>query len=850
MSIAYNQDKKPLAVSAKLASLEGLRGIASLSVVFHHFFYGFLPALIWGEVGSKGLIWPKFEEAVAQTPLNLLWSGDFAVMVFFVMSAYVLTYRYFQNYDHNIGKSLQDDGEFLLFSVIRRYPRLTVPIFFSSLCVLFFFNFGLLYHKEAVIYTHSFEWLSFLWDLPSASLADVFRNTFIEVTFAPETRYNNVLWTICIEFYGSMLAFALIGLTGRLPWRWIIYPLVIWWIGNSPYVGFVLGVVLADLRFAPSCTLLRNWLERPVVSWSAGLTGLYLGSFIKGIDCSQSNWFSWLYLLDGGSMPNAQWTHNWGAFLLLTALLSSPSWQRGFSNRFFVWLGRISFAMYLMHSLVLGTLSAWIVATLGPTHSYGEIMALTIPLTLATVFVISHLFAKYIDEPNVRFGRILCKKLLQAQLKLSRMYLSESCTWLKKTNPTVFPTIVAETQSCCRVEFKIVTALIACLYIFLYSSLNQGILSHNALDSYTLQAQAWWHGKIALDQDYSYLELAHYKNHVYVSFPPTPTLPQFLLFPFFGSETPNNLLNTIYALTGFYLAARLLQTKTSWKGISVPITAVFGSSLLPLSVNGGVWFQAQLLSFVLTTLAFLLVYQAKNSTPRIHLGYLCLALSVGCRPFQALYFPILIWIVNQSNDSRGVNNAEFTFYLKSKNAIIRNFKFFLLPCIIGAIFARYNWARFDNPLEFGHIYLPEFQSAELGQFNLNYIPKNILNSLQLPFLTEDGRLSFPRFNGMLFFLANPIILIYFFKLNQWKRQQTGLNVLIITLTLIHVLLLLSHRTMGGWQFGNRYFADIIPALLLFLRANDFKASNYDILLCFLGVSLNVYGTLWLFLDWP
>jgi uncharacterized membrane protein len=125
-----------------------------------------------------------------------------------------------------------------------------------------------------------------------------------------------------------------------------------------------------------------------------------------------------------------------------------------------------------------------------------------------------------------------------------------------------------------------------------------------------------------------------------------------------------------------------------------------------------------------------------------------------------------------------------------------------------------------------------------------------LNSLKLPYLTEEGRLSFPRFDGMLFFLANPIIMIYFLKLNQWKRQQTGLNVLIITLTLIHALLFMSHRTMGGWQFGNRYFADIIPALLLFLRINNFKANSYDVFLCILGVSLNTYGTLWLFLDWP
>lgn len=844
MSFDYYQENKPAAVSAKLASLEGLRGIASLSVVFHHFFYGFLPALIWGAAGSKGLIFPQLEETIAQTPLSLLWNGDFAVMIFFVMSAYVLTYRYFQNYDHKTGKSLQDDGEFIFFSVIRRYPRLTIPIFFSSLCVLFFFNAGLLYHKQAVVYSHSFEWLSLLWELPNASIADVFQNTFLEVPFAYETRYNNVLWTICIEFYGSMLAFALIGLIGRLSLRWAIYPLLIWWIGNSLYLGFILGVILADMRFAPSCTMLREWLERPFISWSVGLVGLYLGSFIKGIDNSQNIWFSWLYILDGGSMPNAQWTHNWGAFLLLTALLSSQSWQRAFSNPFFVWLGRVSFAMYLMHSLVFGTLTSWIVATLSPTHSYAEIMAITIPATFAAVFIVSHLFAKHIDEPSVRLGRTLCKNLFKTPFRISRLYLNESWSQFNQLVRLYFPAIATDNRPVYALEWKIVAGFIACLYTLLYALLHQDIFSHNPFDSYALQAQAWWNGQLGLNQDYSYLELAHYKNQVFVSFPPTPTLPQLLLYPIFRENTPSNLLNTLYAVAGFYLAARLLNVNTGWKQISVPITAVFGSSLLALSVNGGVWFQAQALSFVLTTVAFLLVYQANNKTAQIHFGYLCLALSVGCRPFQAIYFPLLIWMANQSEEHNVFD------HLKPRRATIRNLSFFISPCFIGAMLAWHNWIRFDSPLEFGHNYLPEFQHAESGQFNINYISGNFINSLKLPFFAEDGHLTFPRFDGMLFFLANPIIMIYFLKLGQWKRQQTGLNILVISLVLIHVLLIFSHRTMGGWQFGNRYFIDIIPVLLLFLRANDFKANNLDILICILAVSLNAYGTLWLYLNWP
>lgn len=379
------------------------------------------------------------------------------------------------------------------------------------------------------------------------------------------------------------------------------------------------------------------------------------------------------------------------------------------------------------------------------------------------------------------------------------------------------------------------------LYVFLYFALQQGWLSHNPWDSFAVQAKAWWHGNAHLDKDYPHLELAIYKQQYFVSFPPVPTLPHFLLYPFFGDNTPNTLLNTLYAVVGFILAVRLVRVAYCWKRFFIPVAAIFGSNILFMSVSGGVWFQAQLLAFDLTMLAFLLV--VSPSAPRWvkHAGFLSLALAVGCRPFMLVYFPVLLWIVAKEN------SADQT--ISTKIRLLNTLPFLLLPVLIGALLAWYNWIRFDNPFEFGHNYLPEFVRSKLGQFSWRYIPRNLADSFRLPHLTEKGGLAFERFDGSLFFLVNPIFCIFFLKLRFWKKSLTPLNLLLIGMILIQIMLTLSHKTMGGWHFGNRYFTDMIPALLLFIRCNEAKSDLSDVHIGLFAVALNAYGTLWMLLNW-
>ncbi|NLB62436.1 MAG: hypothetical protein GX802_08520, partial [Clostridiales bacterium] len=203
-------------------------------------------------------------------------------------------------------------------------------------------------------------------------------------------------------------------------------------------------------------------------------------------------------------------------------------------------------------------------------------------------------------------------------------------------------------------------------------SSGTSILDHSMWDSYTLQAMAWREGKLHVDvveydsktgeepKGYlNFLELAEYDNKLYVSFPPFPSV---VMLPFtfiFGAQTPNQIIIAVIciatALIAYYILKRL-KTNDFWAAF-IAIAYVFGSNMLTMSLNGGVWFMAQAINLLLCTWAVHCML-----TKRRMLSYLLIALAVGCRPFSILFFFVLFAVYlledNKNNKEQGIfNNA-------------------------------------------------------------------------------------------------------------------------------------------------------------------------------------------------
>ncbi len=395
-----------------------------------------------------------------------------------------------------------------------------------------------------------------------------------------------------------------------------------------------------------------------------------------------------------------------------------------------------------------------------------------------------------------------------------------------------------------KVKAALISAFAAFLIIAaLLTVVKIPLMNHTPYDSYTLQALAWHKGQMFLDvppQSVAYLELAEYQGKLFVSFPPVPSLIEYLLTPFFGRQTPNDLLIVIYVLISSAALAYMFARKNSVaSAVCYALLCTVGTNLLASIAFGGVWHEAQAMSFMLCSLSVCLI-GAKNKFSH-GLSLFFAALAVGCRPFCALFIPFLL----------------FELYKKQQGNIglklVKMLPYLISPALVAVGLCAYNYVRFGNIFEFGHNYLPEFTRVETGQFSGAYLKENLKGIFQLP--EFDGKhISFDSFGNNAFYIVNPCIWAFFsiwlfdtvnaakacavFNKNAWSVIY---NALFICTVAAFTVVTCMHKTLGGWQFGSRYFLDMIPFLAMFMANVKIKSGVGEWTVCAFSILLNFYG---------
>lgn len=346
----------------------------------------------------------------------------------------------------------------------------------------------------------------------------------------------------------------------------------------------------------------------------------------------------------------------------------------------------------------------------------------------------------------------------------------------------------------------ILTLLMIALWAGLHAALQTSFFGASGYNTYTLQALSWREGRLYLSRDYPHLELAVYQGNYYVSFPPVPSLVLLPLTFLFGENTPDNLLVKVYALGACLLVYRALKKAGYGKvaGGALAFLFCFGSSLLPLTLSGAVWYHAQMLAFFLTIAALVLLTEDRPT-----LALFCYALSVGCRPFNALYALPIFFVY-------------FSIHARARVSLLQAGKRLLPGICLGLCvavgLAAYNYVRFGNLLEFGHNYLPEFSTQGGTQFSLKHVAGNLKTFLWgLPLTKTNGQWQFARFGYSILLACLAITLALVRGLVDLFSRKMTLEKAVVLLTMIlHLFLLLLHRTFGGFQLGARYAVDTLP----------------------------------------
>ena len=366
--------------------LEGLRGIASVIVVLTHLVFLFYPAM---RQGDMSLTHTSFEDNIYGTPLMLAVAGTLAVAIFFVLSGFVLSIGFFKTGDQNIVKKLATS----------RYLRLMLPALASVLIAWLLINFGAHSLTAAAGEIANSKSLSMKWaNTPTFFEALKTGTLDIFVEFKGESRsINHVLWTMNVEFIGSFLVFAFLLLFSQSKLRWLAYLALVVGTFGTWYLAFIVGVMIADAHHLGWLEKLRHWY----VTAPMAIIAVFLGIFPKN---HRGTLYEVLDLSFFNVSERIVYMTLSATLIMLVVLLSEPV-SRLLRMRFLSTLGKYTFSLYLMHLIVIYTVTTSVVILTHERLGYNWSVLLAFLVSVPAFWIVSYLFERYIDAPSIRFAR-------------------------------------------------------------------------------------------------------------------------------------------------------------------------------------------------------------------------------------------------------------------------------------------------------------------------------------------------------------------------------------------------------------------------------------------------------------
>ncbi|KOS19074.1 hypothetical protein ESCO_000354 [Escovopsis weberi] len=356
------------------AYLDGLRGFAALLVYWHHH-------QLWAH-GSAGLN-PLFENgfgyegkhAWVALPFvrNFFTGGHFAVATFFVISGYVLSLKP-MGLIH--ARDLGRLGDTIASATFRRWPRLFVPIIVVAL------SYALTWHMTGI-------WVNGA--KPAGNWRDevcAFYLEFKNFSFVykeggvPWLSYNFHLWSIPLEFRGSMVVYAVqLALSrssqgARLLCQAGLVAYFVFIADGWFCAMFVQGMLLCDLDLLAHkggklpAFVARLEPVKDVVFAHLLVVAMYLGGIpSQNTEVSQlarnRGWY-YLSLLKPQAVFDYKWFYLWiAATCLVISVPRIPQLKGFFETRFCQFLGRVSFALYMVHGPVIWTVGDRLYAAAG-----------------------------------------------------------------------------------------------------------------------------------------------------------------------------------------------------------------------------------------------------------------------------------------------------------------------------------------------------------------------------------------------------------------------------------------------------------------------------------------------------
>lgn len=395
------------------AFLDGLRGFASFIILVHHFSeqYQFEIDVGFGRDEQRSI----FRLPVIRT----FYSGGPMVAVFFVISGYALSYKALNLSRHQSWESLFHK---VASSIFRRGIRLFLPTCFTSFLVMLtvrlrIYNFA--FDSQAPDPVDSYlEYFPTLWE-QLLDWLDFVLNALIAPwpRSTPHFRYDTHLWTIPIEFESSILIFvSVIGLSQIRPrLRQIIMVLISCAaLARDSWTSAIFfgGMLLADFDLGRSQRSKEMCEARVGSKMLSGFLcffnlvgGLYLASYPPKMGDTTPG-YVWMSRIT----PSYRKWCALGALEIVWSICNSGTLRRVFSTTPAQYMGRISYALYLVHGPFLQCCGFYVVPVLWrilgreTELKYQLSVWLGFAMVTPAVIWIADIFWRAVDETCVKLA--------------------------------------------------------------------------------------------------------------------------------------------------------------------------------------------------------------------------------------------------------------------------------------------------------------------------------------------------------------------------------------------------------------------------------------------------------------
>ncbi|KAF2470970.1 uncharacterized protein BDR25DRAFT_224716 [Lindgomyces ingoldianus] len=419
--------------------VEGVRGLASFFVVVTHL------CRAW----EYTLWFPRDNEhasaKILQLPfLRLPWQGRIGVTMFAFLTGYVCALKPLRQARSGYPSAALTT---VAKSAFRRPPRLILPATFAMAIAWMVAQFG----GFKVSNRCDSGWLRFSSPEVGSLREEIprFFHNFQSVWINGRMEYDDHQWALLPLLKGAFMVYVTLCATIFMKFRFRMLSYITlygwYWLDNTQetetfHCQMFFGMILCDLGSHPP---FRQFLERWLKTRRVMQVGLVtVGVYVAGYPGEHPEWSTWSrQLLDVGNTlfpPNINTGKRWSAVgwqMCATAIWLSPTLQGIFSNRLFLWIGKNSFAVYLIHGTLLRVVLArmvygwsgepWVV----DKNEEGEpvyhwlpragplVFMVSLPLWFTIVYSCAHLWTTFVDGFCAKLTAFLERYMFESEDK-------------------------------------------------------------------------------------------------------------------------------------------------------------------------------------------------------------------------------------------------------------------------------------------------------------------------------------------------------------------------------------------------------------------------------------------------